>query len=68
MSKKFYNICIIDDHQLIRDGVKLILKETSLYRLKSEFGDLDSFFLILNHLMRHGTYYYSILLCLVLTG
>ena len=34
MSKKFYNICIIDDHQLIRDGVKLILKETSLYQFK----------------------------------
>ena len=43
MAKEFYNICIIDDHQLIRDGIKLILGN-SLYSLKSEFGDMDSFF------------------------
>ncbi|RAP30273.1 DNA-binding response regulator [Candidatus Marinamargulisbacteria bacterium SCGC AG-414-C22] len=42
-TKKNISICLIDDHQLIRDGIKLILNQTHHITLTSEFGNIESF-------------------------
>ncbi|MBH37838.1 DNA-binding response regulator [bacterium] len=41
--KKNINICLIDDHQLVRDGIKLIINQTDNMNLKNEFETLSEF-------------------------
>ena len=41
--KSKINICLIDDHQLVRDGIKLIINQTDNMNLKNEFETLSEF-------------------------
>ena len=37
------NICLIDDHQLVRDGIRLIINQTSNMAIINEYENLKSF-------------------------
>jgi DNA-binding NarL/FixJ family response regulator len=41
-------VCIVDDHKLIRDGIRLILNETKQFELSNEFGNPLKFYKVLN--------------------
>ena len=42
MTKKI-NICLIDDHQLVRDGIRLIINQTSNMTIINEYENLQGF-------------------------
>lgn len=46
--KKKLSICLIDDHQLIREGIRSILNETTDMTISSEFSNIDEFYCYLN--------------------
>ena len=37
------NICLIDDHQLVRDGIRLIINQTNNMKIINEYENLNSF-------------------------
>ncbi len=40
---KTINICLIDDHQLVREGIRLIINQTSNMAIINEYEDLQGF-------------------------